>query len=458
MATRKTTRPRTSKTAAAVDSSSRTSSSVDEMLLAALERGDDSFQTGRYLATFKEGAMDAGAKPFAAAPGMRVADARDFANQAVAMENVADADAVVFPAIGVALIGGGAARAHNMSAAAEVPADSNIASIDPEYFVFSDGVADAWFRALDAGTGSPNPGEYLRGFLRAAETIARDLGGAVPAPASQGEEQALALGATWGLIACNVPPGSRSGSGIKVAVLDTGLDLGHPDFAGRTIVTATFVGQPVQDLHSHGTHCIGTSCGPKSPAGSTPRYGIAYRAAIYAGKVLSNSGSSVGGSVLAGMNWAIANKCDVISMSLGSQSPVQPYYTAAGQSALNNGLLMIAASGNAGAATGAPANSPTILSVAAVDTNLIPATFSNFGKVEISGPGVNVFSSVPRPTRYGYKSGTSMATPHVAGCAALWAETSATLRGMLLWNKLLQTSKSLSSPASGIGSGLVQAP
>ncbi len=107
MATRKTTRPRTVKTAAAADaSSSLTSSSVDEMLLAALERGDDSFQTGRYLATFKEGAMDAGAKPFAAAQGMRVADARDFENQAVAMEDVAGADAVVLPAIGVALIGG----------------------------------------------------------------------------------------------------------------------------------------------------------------------------------------------------------------------------------------------------------------------------------------------------------------------------------------------------------------
>ena len=86
------------------------------------------------------------------------------------------------------------------------------------------------------------------------------------------------LGATWGLVACRVPPSTRSGAGIKVAVLDTGMDLGHPDFAGRRFVTQTFVGQPVQDLHSHGTHCIGTACGPKAPAGNTPRYGIAYRA------------------------------------------------------------------------------------------------------------------------------------------------------------------------------------
>ena len=60
-------------------------------------------------------------------------------------------------------------------------------------------------------------------------------------------------------------------AGIKVAVLDTGFALGHPDFVGRAVTSATFVGQPVQDLHGHGTHCIGTSCGPKAPAGTTPR-------------------------------------------------------------------------------------------------------------------------------------------------------------------------------------------
>jgi subtilisin len=158
------------------------------------------------------------------------------------------------------------------------------------------------------------------------------------------------------------------------------------------------------------------------------------------------------------MNWAIANRCEVISMSLGSQIPPQPSYTNAGQAALNNGLLIIAASGNAGAQTGAPANSPTIMSVAALNPNLTVPTFSNFGKVEIAGPGVDVFSSVPRPVKYGFKSGTSMACPHVAGCAALWAETSPTLRGMALWNKLRATARPLPLPAFRVGSGLVQAP
>lgn len=428
----------TSSSAAAAN---RASSTVEELLLAALERGDESFETGRFLVTFKEGAAEAGLQSLGA-QGMRVADARDFKDQAATLESVGDADAVMFPEVGVALLGGAAARARDMSVHAEIASDSPIEVIEPEYFVFLQDV---------------NSAEYLRGFLRAAETIAKDLGEAVTAP-REAEEGALALGATWGLIACRVPPSARSGAGIKVAVLDTGMDLGHPDFAGRPVVSQTFVGQPVQDLHSHGTHCIGTACGPKAPAGTTPRYGIAFRSAIFAGKVLSNSGSSVGGSVVAGMNWAIANRCEVISMSLGGQSPVQAAYTAAGQAALNNGLLMIAAAGNAAMPTGAPANSPTIMSVASLDPTLSPSSFSNFGKIEIAGPGRDVFSSVPRPTRYGVKSGTSMATPHVAGCAALWAETSPSLRGLNLWRKLQATAKHLPFPPTRVGAGLVQAP
>lgn len=85
---------------------------------------------------------------------------------------------------------------------------------------------------------------------------------------------AQVLGATWGLVQCKVPQSSRSGSGIKVAVPDTGFDIEHPDFVGRSITTEIFVNQPVQDLHGHVTHTIGTACGPKEPSNDTPRYGI----------------------------------------------------------------------------------------------------------------------------------------------------------------------------------------
>ena len=456
MATKKA-RKRTA--AASSDNGSAASSSVDEMLLAALARGDDSLETGRFLITFKEGAAQEGAKSLGDR-GMRIADTRDFKDQAAILESVGDADAVVFPEIGVALVGGGAAAASGFSMDAEVAADSPVESIDPEYFVFSDDSPGRYLTGFAAEGESTIQSEYMRGFLRAAQTIANDLKISVPAiaPPATEEEAVLALGATWGLNACRVPPSLRSGVGIKVAVLDTGMDLGHPDFTGRSIASAQFVGQPVQDLHSHGTHCIGTACGPKAPAGTTPRYGIAFRSSIFVGKVLSNSGSSVGASVLNGMNWAIANRCTVISMSLGSQTGVQPSYTAAGKNALDRGLLMIAAAGNSGAPTGAPANSPTIMSVASLDPSLSPSSFSNFGKIEIAGPGRDVFSSVPRPKRYGIKSGTSMATPHVAGCAALWAETSSALRAMALWRRLQSSARRLPFPATRVGAGLVQAP
>ena len=445
MASRKPSRPASKPATASTHAASAgtsAGSSMDDLMLAALARNDGTLQTGRYLVTFKPDAADAGLASLRA-QSLRVADARDFKGQAMALEHAGDADAVLFPEIGVALIGGDAAMARGMSVMAdEASSDSPVAVIEPEYFVFANGTVD----------------DYLRGFLRATETITRDLGQAGTGSALDDDTSAQVLGNTWGLIRCKVPPSLRSGAGIRLAVLDTGFDLGHPDFAGRIIVSQTFVGQPVQDLHGHGTHTIGTACGPKAPSGARPRYGIGYGTQIYVGKVLSNSGSGSGASVLAGMNWAIANQCAVISMSLGSQSPVQAAYTAAGTQALAKGCLIVAAAGNAGAATGSPANSPTIMSVASLDLNLAPSSFSNFGKVEIAAPGRDVYSAAPRPKLNATMSGTSMATPHVAGCAALWAQTSAELRGQALWNMLLARALALPYPAARVGRGLVQAP
>jgi subtilisin len=417
------------------------SSSIEQLLLDALERGDETLQTGRHLVTFREGAGAEGSKMLAA-QGMRVADARDFEDQAVTTEDVGDADALVFPEIGVALVSGAAAQERALSVEEEGAAEGPVEAVEPEYFVFAE------------------TSEYMRGFASAVETISKGLRpGAILPELPEDEVEAEALGATWGLVACRVPQSARSGSGIKVAILDTGMDLGHPDFAGRAIAGRSFVGQPVQDLHGHGTHCTGTAAGTKSPPGNTPRYGIAHGSRIFAGKVLTNSGSGTTASVLAGMNWAIANRCHVISMSLGSQSPVQAAYTKAGAVALAHGLLIVAAAGNNyGNPTGAPANSPSIMAVASLDQSLSPSNFSNRGKIEISGPGRDVFSSWPRPTRYRTISGTSMATPHVAGCAALWAQVAPGMRGIVLWRRLQTSARRLPYPKTAVGSGLVQAP
>jgi subtilisin family serine protease len=450
------------------------SSSVEELLIAALKRGDESLQTGRYIVTFKEGAGEEALKSLEKTQGMRIANARDFEEQAATLESVGDADAVVFPEIGVAVVGGDAAQERSMGIQSANAADSPIESIDPEYFVFAENSYNQYVQGSNfkgaaennAFEGLPDfarpmqqtSSEYLRGFLRAAEIIARDLQQNKGYTQIEAEEAPQVVGATWGLIACKVPPSVPSGTGIKVALLTNGFDLGHPDFVGRPVVGQTFVGQPVQDLSGHGTHMTGTACGPETPAGSTPRYGISFRSSIFVGKVLNNSMSGTMSTVLAGMNWAIANRCAVIYTSAGSASPVSPAYTAAGQAALNNGCLIIAGAGSSGSGVGAPANSPTIMSVGAVTQNLQPTPFSPLGKIDIVAPAVNIFSSWVRPLRYNTISGTATAGAHGAGCAALWAETSPTMRGLTLWRKLAPTARPLPFPATRVGAGLVQAP
>jgi subtilisin family serine protease len=98
------------------------------------------------------------------------------------------------------------------------------------------------------------------------------------------------------------------------------------------------------------------------------------------------------------------------------------------------------------------------MAVSSLDPTLIPSSFNSVGKIDIAAPGRDVFSSFPRPVKYKTLSGTSMAAAHVAGCAALWAETSVTVRGAALWKKLQQTAKPLPFPPTKVGKGLVQAP
>ncbi|MDQ0946118.1 subtilisin family serine protease [Streptomyces phaeochromogenes] len=278
---------------------------------------------------------------------------------------------------------------------------------------------------------------------------------------------------TWGLQAIRANLSSLTGRGVKIAVLDTGVDTDHPDLDGRIEETASFVlGESVEDGHGHGTHCIGTAAGPASPQ-QGPRYGVATEARILAGKVLSNAGSGTDGQILAGMAWAVARGARVISMSLGAR--VRPgelfpqTYEQLAQRALQRGTVIVAATGNDSRRpqhtdpVGRPANCPSILAVASLDKALTTSFFScgainaAGGEVNIAAPGRDVHSAAPGGG-YQSMSGTSMATPHVAGVVALLAEANPNATAAGLKASLLSGTFPLTQPVEDVGSGLLQAP
>ena len=197
---------------------------------------------------------------------------------------------------------------------------------------------------------------------------------------------------------------------------------------------------------------------------------------VFAGKVFDNASprpSASTGAVIAGLEWALTNGCQVASLSLGipiDQKVMQ--YEVPMRRALDAGLLVVAAAGNNASRPSnpgfvePPANSEAAMAVAAVDNRLQIASFSGRssqitgtgGIVNIAGPGVAVFSSVPIANgTHALFNGTSMATPHVAGIAALWSQATGDT-GVALWNRLLQNVRPMSLPSVDVGAGLVQAP
>jgi len=416
------------------------------------ETGPADRTTGRYIITFREDAVTEGLALLSDQAGITgLANAADFPQSALDFSQLEAGGGAVFPTLGVAVVsleGGGVSNI--MTSAGD---DSAILALEPERI----------FYAIEEGL-SP---DYLQGYRDAVDHLYQKATSADSARIKKPECFADDTQFTWGLKATKVNNSLLTGSGIKVAVLDTGMDLLHPDFAGRSIVSQSFVpGEAVQDGNSHGTHCIGTACGFKDLNGR--RYGVAYESTIYVGKVLSNAGSGDSGWILAGMEWAIANGCQVISMSLGNttRTPSTAYETV-GRRALQNGCLIVAAAGNngrTGGTVGQPANSPSIMAVGAIDSCLAAADFSAKSgsspgaKVDIAAPGVQIYSSVPMDQgRYAAYNGTSMATPHVAGLAALYAQ-SAGKRGSQLWQLLTSRALPLPLPSASVGSGLIQAP
>lgn len=414
--------------------------------------------TGRYIVVFDDSEGDP-ANTLRNAGFGNVANSRDFSNQSVDALEVENADATIFSELGIAVVTADRGQVRGFASAAEDR--GTIQSISPE-LVHHMQKRQGTQTAPGQDQKTPSTPDLQRNDGRTGLRTRQE----VNPLAFQDSPQF-----TWGLQATNVPSSPWSGRGIRVAVLDTGFDSTHPDFAGRQITAQSFIpNEQAQDGHGHGTHCIGTATGTNAPA-SGPRYGIAYGAEIYVGKVLSNAGSGTDSGIIAGINWAVANKVPIISMSLGANVPqVHPPYTAAGLRALNKGSLIIAAAGNNAARPQGnfgfvtpPANSPHILSVAALEEDLDVTFFSarsfpeRGGQVDLAGPGFRVYSSWIMPQRYLSISGTSMATPHIAGLAALWAEATG-YRGRALWATLAQEGQRLIAPSVDVGSGLGLAP
>ncbi|MDQ3276719.1 MAG: S8 family serine peptidase [Bacteroidota bacterium] len=279
---------------------------------------------------------------------------------------------------------------------------------------------------------------------------------------------------SWGCQAIKLPASKSTGKGVNIAVLDTGLNLTHPDFSRLNIQSKSFIKQQdVEDGNGHGTHCCGISVGGLQKKTGW-RYGVAIDANLFAGKVLNNQGAGYDSGILAGIEWALQNKCKVISMSLGGGveegETFSPAYERVARTALRNGCIIIAAAGNESERefglvkpVGHPANCPSIMAVAALDNDLRVADFScgginlNGGQVDIAAPGVDIYSSW-KGKKHRTISGTSMATPFVAGIAALLWEKYPKATPAEIWMKLVQLARRLNLPAADVGIGLAQCP
>ncbi|MGV9703213.1 S8 family serine peptidase [Streptomyces sp. NPDC003483] len=251
-----------------------------------------------------------------------------------------------------------------------------------------------------------------------------------------------------------------TGAGVRVAVLDSGVDATHPDLADRVVAARSFVeGEDVTDRNGHGTHTASTVAGTGAASGGKER-GVAPGADLIVGKVLGDSGSGPISGIIAGMEWAARTEhAKVINMSLGTpvwHTQDDPLSQAVNQLSAETGALFVIAAGNSGNApygVSAPGTADAALTVGAVDGADHLADFSSAGprlnddalKPDLTAPGVDVLAARSQLMSSGegyYRtdSGTSMAAPHVAGAAVLLAQKHPTWTGQRIKDALMSTS------------------
>ena len=213
-----------------------------------------------------------------------------------------------------------------------------------------------------------------------------------------------------------------TGGGVRVAIVDTGIAPRHPDL--RVYGGASFVPgvRSWADDQGHGTHVAGTVAGLANNRGVV---GVAPNARLYAVKVLNSRGSGRLSWIINGLIWCYRTNMHVANLSLGSPANTHDprvysaAYERAGLLLRRKGILAVAAAGNSNGPVGNPARCPSFMAVSAVDCKRKRASFSCYGpQVEVAAPGVGVVSTYPQ-TGYRTLNGTSMASPHAAGVAAL---------------------------------------
>lgn len=217
-----------------------------------------------------------------------------------------------------------------------------------------------------------------------------------------------------------VDTGANAGSGVKVGVVDTGIDLDHPDLSANIKggYNAINPRKAPDDDNGHGTHVAGIIAAVDNAQGVI---GVAPQVSLYAVKVLGPSGTGWISDIIEGLQWCVDNGVQVVNMSLGSTSDVTSFHDAI-KTVYNEGITIVAAAGNSGPGDNTveyPAKYSEVIAVSATDQSNQIASFSSRGpEVEVAAPGVAIPSTY-KGGGYATLSGTSMASPHVAGTAAL---------------------------------------
>jgi len=214
---------------------------------------------------------------------------------------------------------------------------------------------------------------------------------------------------------------TRGSSSVRIAIVDTGVQYNHPDLSGKVVLGHDYVDgdNNPYDGNGHGTHCAGIAAAVTN--NGTGIAGMAPNASILAVRVLDNNGSGTLDAVANGIIYAADNGAKVISLSLGGSAGSTTLQNAVDY-AWNKGAVVVAAAGNSGTNLPSyPAYYSNAIAVAATTSSDVKASYSNWGSwVDVAAPGSSIYSTYPTNT-YTSLSGTSMATPHVAGLAGLLA-------------------------------------